>query len=70
MLASGRSGQRMGGGGKEKDEGIPKNGWGSEKNPFEWRPTLWDFQNLQKKKKSEKGGGGDLVRGNGCSHVY
>ena len=60
----------MGGGGKEKEKDIQKNDWRGEKYRFKGNSIIWDPQNLQKKKKSEKGGGGDLVRGNGCSHVY
>ena len=49
--------ERMGGGGKEKEEDIPKIDWRGEKYPFKGKSIVWDPQNLRKKKKSEKGGG-------------
>ena len=68
----GRTGPRKGwgGGGKEKEKDIPKNDGRGEKYPFRENLIVWDPQNLRKKKKSEKVGGGGLVRENGCSHTH
>ena len=67
-LGQGKDGGRREG--KKKRKTYPKKDWRGEKHQFEENLTLWDPQNLMKNKKSEKGGGGGLVRENGRSHVH